>query len=119
MQNEMVFHITSHAAWELAEESGEYSSPSLQEEGFIHCSDIDQVAGSANRFFSGRQDLILLHIDKNAIEKSLRYELASEGVSFPHIYGKIPLNSVKEVEALSPDKDGRFHYPPLKDQLNA
>ena len=40
----LIFHLTHKVAWESARTVGEYSAPSLAEEGFIHCSrDIPQL----------------------------------------------------------------------------
>ena len=39
----MILHITSKSEWAAAQTRGEYSAPSLQTEGFIHCSTEDQV----------------------------------------------------------------------------
>jgi uncharacterized protein (DUF952 family) len=34
----MIYHITTNAEWQNAQTKGEYTAPSLQTEGFIHCS---------------------------------------------------------------------------------
>ena len=63
----MVLHITTYKDWEIAEEKGEYTAASLHTEGFIHCSTVKQTVDTANIFFKGRQDLILLCIDENKL----------------------------------------------------
>jgi uncharacterized protein (DUF952 family) len=42
----MIYHITSKQEWVSAQEQGEYTAPSLQTEGFIHCSTAAQVCMS-------------------------------------------------------------------------
>lgn len=104
-----ILHITTPADWQAALEVGIYRADSLESEGFIHCSTAQQMAATANRFYAGQSDLLLLHIDPQALAAELRWEMA-DGQDFPHIYGPINLDAVVEVEAFNPDADGSFHY---------
>jgi len=56
----MILHITSHKEWEKAQIAGEYNTPSLKIEGFIHCSTLKQTTDTANIFFKGQTGLALL-----------------------------------------------------------
>jgi len=106
-----IFHITLLSEWQNALEDGIYHASSLAGEGFMHCSTREQVASSANRHFSGRKGLVLLHIDPTRAESEVRYENTSGGVElFPHIYGPLNLEAVIRVETLDPFEDGLFHY---------
>lgn len=58
----MIYHITTSHAWEAAQRHGEYRAPSLETQGFIHCSDANQVVRVANAIFPGEKGLVLLHI---------------------------------------------------------
>ena len=60
---ETLLHITTQAEWEKALRTGEYTHPSLESEGFIHCSKASQILWVANRFYRGNSNLILLQID--------------------------------------------------------
>ena len=104
-----ILHITTPADWQAALEAGLYHAVSLESEGFIHCSIAQQIAATANRFYAGQSDLLLLHIDPQALAAELRWE-AADGQDFPHIYGPVNLDAVVEVEAFNPDADGSFHY---------
>jgi uncharacterized protein (DUF952 family) len=96
----LIFHIAGKAEWQPAVESGVYEPPSLATEGFIHCSTVDQVVESANRFFRGRQDLVLLSIDTERLKGAVRFEKpanpedARRRKLFPHIYGPLSLSAV-------------------------
>jgi len=109
----VVFHIAARSEWEAAVAAGTYRTGSLDTEGFIHCSTAEQVAGTANRLFAGRTDLVLLCIDVERLEAELRYEPVADppGASFPHVFGPIHLAAVFEVVALEPGPDGRFDIP--------
>jgi uncharacterized protein (DUF952 family) len=88
----IVFHITDRATWDASQASGTYRAPSLDSEGFIHCSTREQIPGTLARFFSGRQDLVLLFVDADRTGAELRWE---DG--FPHLYGHIPVSAVVDV----------------------
>ena len=104
-----IFIIASKMAWAEAQIKGDYRSPSLQDEGFIHCSLIHQVLGVAERRFRGHQDLILLSIDESMVSAPIKYE-GREGNAFPHIYGPLNLSAVVEVLPFSEGSEG-FQLP--------
>jgi len=97
----MIYHVTTGKEWKTALENGFYEAPSLSIEGFIHLSQKGQVAGVLERYYKGKQDLLLLHVDEKMVKAPLKYELApSVNEEFPHIYGVINLDAVVDVEVL-------------------
>src|SRR6185436_953026 len=114
-----IFHITKREEWERAEQEGVYQAPSLATEGFIHCSQADQVSRTANRLFSGQMGLVLLEIDTRQVKPEIRYESRDGGQEeFPHIYGALDLESVVRVLTFEPGEDGSFQLPEsIKDPL--
>jgi uncharacterized protein (DUF952 family) len=97
----LIYHLTTQHEWKQALSKGFYEAPSLAEEGFIHCSTEQQVAGVLQRYFKGRSGLVKLTIDTDKLTAPLRYELApSVQEEFPHIYGSINLDAVIATEAL-------------------
>ncbi|MBM3124864.1 MAG: DUF952 domain-containing protein [Chloroflexi bacterium] len=117
----MILHITTRAAWEQARAIGEYRAPSLETEGFIHCSTETQALAVANAFYRGQQDLVLLLIDEAGLKDPVKWEAPtgppSEGISaadsFPHVYGPINLAAVSSVLDFVPDTDGMWTSLPL------
>jgi uncharacterized protein (DUF952 family) len=109
----IIHHITTRAAWEHARQEGVYRAPSLESEGFIHCSHPRQVAAVAERLFSGRGDLVLLSIDVKILQSPVRDEPAADvqGEYFPHVYGEIELEAIVRAIEYRPDDDGRFPDP--------
>jgi len=104
-----IFHITTRAAWDEARAAGRYTADSLHSEGFIHCSQADQVAWVANTRFRGRTDLVLLHVDEAAVGAEVRRENLEGGTTlFPHIYGPLPVRAVMQVTPMTPSPDGTF-----------
>ena len=120
----MILHITTKKDWEKALSDGEYTSPSLQLEGFIHCSTLKQTTDTANVFFKGQQGLILLCIDEKKLHPKCKYEDPSGGILhnpeagnlFPHVYGPINNSAVIKVLDFPVNNEGIFVLPEeLKD----
>lgn len=97
----IIYHITTIPAWTKAVENGFYESPSLPEEGFIHCSQENQVAGVLERYFKDKTNLIKLVIDTDKLISKYIFEWSpSVQDTFPHIYGTINMNAVIDVVQL-------------------
>jgi uncharacterized protein (DUF952 family) len=116
----IILHITTQADWDAARAAGSYRPASLEREGFIHCSTPAQAVGSANKFFRGRSDLVLLCIDESRITATLRYEPPAmiggvpdprAGELFPHLHGPLDPDAVVRVVAFPCDRDGGFALP--------
>jgi uncharacterized protein (DUF952 family) len=107
----LIYHITSRDAWQQAQAIGAYRGDTLATEGFIHTSTGAQVARTANRFYHGRAGLVLLAIDPARLAAELRYEAASDGELFPHIYGALNLDAVTVAHDFMPAPDGSFTFP--------
>jgi uncharacterized protein (DUF952 family) len=91
----MIYHVVTQQLWDAAVEKGFYEAPSLQAEGFIHCSQIQQVQGVLERYYKNISDLLLLHIDEEKLTSPLKFELSpSVNESFPHVFGTINLDAV-------------------------
>ncbi len=116
----MILHITSRAEWKVAQERGEYIAPSLQTEGFIHCSTEGQVAHVANAFYRGQNDLVLLNIDETKLKPGLKWEapagppaaVISYSYLFPHIFGPIYIDAVASVLDFAADPASGTFSPP-------
>ncbi|MEM9601452.1 MAG: DUF952 domain-containing protein [Pseudomonadota bacterium] len=105
-----LLHITSVSAWRDA--GALYRAASLDSEGFIHCSTLDQVLIPANERFLGQSGLLLLVIAREVIDATLVFEDCYDtGLAFPHIYGPIPRAAVLDAVAFPPGADGRFALP--------
>ena len=117
----VIYHILPQEDWRIAIKNGRYAPSSLDIEGFIHCSEIDQVLASARAYFSGVQDLYLLCIALQNVRHQVRYENATKGdrKGFPHIYGPLNLEAVVNVSALVTDVHGDFVLPRYPQALSA
>lgn len=89
----VLYHIAVFQDWERQRSLGEYRHPSLETEGFIHCSLKEQVEGTLERFFPSRDGLVLVEIDPGKLLAEVRYENG-----YPHIYGALNLDAVVAVK---------------------
>jgi uncharacterized protein (DUF952 family) len=97
-----VLHITTPAEWEAARATGQVSPPSLEAEGFVHCSTRAQLAGTLARHFRGAGSLRVLVLDPDRLGAELRWEESRPGEVFPHLYGPLPVDAVVAVEDVTP-----------------
>ncbi|HEX4902126.1 MAG TPA: DUF952 domain-containing protein [Acidimicrobiales bacterium] len=108
-----LFHLALAPEWERARHAGSYDRStidrSLAEEGFIHCSFAEQVQATADRFYRGRGDVVLLRIDPHRLDAPVREEVApGTGQAFPHVYGPIDLVAVEAADPVPVGADGRL-----------
>ena len=105
-----IYHILPRAAWEQAGQ-GPLLAESLKTEGFIHCSNRDQVEWAANKFYAAATDLVVLVIDVAGLTSSLRDEDPGIGQTFPHVYGPIDREAIVGMETLKRGEEGRWTLP--------
>ena len=97
----VIYHVTTAGDWDAARQTGFYEHPSLTAEGFIHCSQENQVAGVLERYFEGQTNLVKLVIDTDRLTSRFVFDWSpSTQDTFPHIYGPINLDAVTEIISL-------------------
>ena len=107
----MILHITQRQHWLAARETDFYHADSLASEGYIHCSRPEQLVKTANSYYRGQQNLVLLKIDPALVAADIRYEALVSDEPFPHIYGPLNMNAVVQVLDFAPGTDGKFQFP--------
>lgn len=109
----MILHLTSQKDWLEAQEQGTYTAPSLDAQGFIHCSTEAQILRVANAFYREMPDPVVLWIDPERLNAPLRWESPNPndpltGERFPHLYGPLNLDAVVRISELKRDADGVY-----------
>ncbi|MDH3706954.1 MAG: DUF952 domain-containing protein [Acidimicrobiia bacterium] len=112
----VLLHICGTNEWAAAGPDT-YAPDAFVDDGFIHLSRPDQVERPANRFYTGRSDLVLLVIDARRLPaEALRWEPSAvpgeRGELFPHLHAPLPRAAVVDVVDFAPGDDGRFDLPP-------
>lgn len=105
-------HITYHLApreyWEAHAANSSYVPERFGDEGFIHCTDtIEEVIAVGNRYYlEDARPYLLLAVDCTLVTAPIVYE--DPGKTFPHVYGPLEVEAVREVHAVTRDAAGRF-----------
>lgn len=98
-----ILHLVVRDVWDTVE--GAYAPPSLDTEGFVHCSTPAQVERVAAERFAGRDDVLVLTIDPASLGAELRWEDShDDGELFPHVYGPIDAVAVVAVVRYDPGR---------------
>ena len=103
----MITKVITKRNWEIAKIAGEINEKSLIEERFIHCSFLEQALNVAQKHFVHEEDVLLLTIDPTLLKAETKYEPASNGQEYPHVYGVINVDAIVDVVTL-PKENGEF-----------
>ena len=103
----LLYHIATTAEWNSTGDT--YAPQSFEADGFIHCSTKDQLLAVANAWFRGRTDLLLLRIDADSEQDSVRYENLEGGAElYPHLYRRLKKAHVVDAAPFLPNAEGTF-----------
>ena len=107
-----IYHLAERAHWTAAIESGRYAQSTrgrtLEQEGFIHCSSVQQWPVVRRTFYADvREPLLLLEIDVDRLVEPPVVEVGNPatGETFPHLYAALPTSAVVRVTELLPPHD--------------
>ena len=113
-----IYHLTTRKEWKYALATGDYRTKDLDHEGFIHCSNREQLLPVAMNFFPNRRKLSILIIEPTLLTSQLKWEKSNEpppgvpaGEKFPHLYGPLNLDAVQKVLDMERDADDNFVLP--------
>lgn len=104
-------HLVAREAWDASDPDDPYRHPSLETEGFIHCTDGDAaMTATANRHYAGdAREFVVLTVDLDAAGVPWRFD--EPGVPYPHVYGPIDRRAILEVRPMPRAPDGTFRPP--------
>lgn len=105
-----IFHLVPDEEWQATSGAEAYSPPSLSKEGFIHFSEQRQLLRSAEKYFKGRDDLLIICVDASKLQAELRFDPVEQD-RFPHLYGPLNFDAVEAVVAFARGADGKFLLP--------
>ena len=97
MSNMYIYKVLTEDEWSMASKSNEIITDLDQKDGFIHCSQSDQLALTLHLFFKEQSKLILLQIDSKKFKENLLFEdanLSNRKGKFPHLYGKLNIQNI-------------------------
>jgi uncharacterized protein (DUF952 family) len=110
----VIYKICPRGLWAAAEKAGVFQgAPVDLADGYIHFSTAGQVRQTAEKYFAGMDDLLLIACEGDAFGGRLRWEPARGGDLFPHLYAPLPTDAVLWAKPLPLDGDGRHVFPEL------
>ena len=102
-----IFHLATAGDWQRAQQDGAYTTSTrgvtLEQEGFIHASRVDQWEGVRDRYYADvAEPLVLLEIDTDLLDVPWVEERPAPDVeeTFPHLYGPLNPSAVVAVTPL-------------------
>ena len=68
-------------------------------DGFVHLSTVEQVLETLNRYFVVEQKPLILILDRERLQKKLRWEIVPhrDHKSFPHLYRQLCFDDIKGI----------------------
>ncbi|WP_238546108.1 DUF952 domain-containing protein [Tumebacillus flagellatus] len=98
----VIYCLTPAPYWQQFEGKAEYLPRDYEEEGFIHATKGDDLLERVmNRVYTTYEgELLLLVIDEDRVKSEVKYEQASDGDLYPHIYGPLNTDAIVEIRQM-------------------
>lgn len=107
-----IYKICDKDLWRIAQSNGQFTGNSDdRRDGFIHMSGPDQLVATAQKHYSGRQNLVLLAVNAEKLGSALIWEASRGGDLFPHLYGDLSVSDVANVWDLPLGPTGMHQFP--------
>jgi uncharacterized protein (DUF952 family) len=98
----LIYKILLPTEWAEFESTGRFDgSPFDHSSGFIHFSSREQVGATAVRVFGQEPLLVVVAVDAHMLGECVRWEAASSGELFPHVYAALPFSAVVAVHRVA------------------
>jgi uncharacterized protein (DUF952 family) len=94
----LIYHIVLPEVWENFKDKESYEAESLATEGFIHCSFAAQLEAVLQRYYAGKERVLILTIDAEKLKSKLVEEASTNNEIYPHIYGEINRDAIVGIE---------------------
>lgn len=108
----IIYHITDQIQWAKYYSATYYLPSNYETDGFIHCSNGEQVLVVAEKYYAAASQLLLLKIDEQRVSSPVVYENLEGGEEkYPHIYGQLDKQAILGVAIFGRDAEGFFHLP--------
>ncbi|MDA9084938.1 DUF952 domain-containing protein [Candidatus Pelagibacter sp.] len=111
MELKFIYKICAKNDWLKIKKKGQYKGSKKDlEDGYIHFSGEDQVKETLIKYYSKKENLVLLKVDAFKLE-NLLWEQASDGNMFPHLYSALDVSNVVDEIEITLSDDGSHILP--------
>ena len=88
----LIYKIGPASLWHKAQDKGRFDGAPVDiTDGCVHFSTAEQADATDAKYFSGKDDLLLIAVDAKRLGDGLRFEPSRDGVPYPHVYFALPL----------------------------
>lgn len=106
----LIYKIFRGSEWADMQTNGQTDGAPIDlADGFIHFSGADTVAKTAELYFAGLDDLILVAVEADGLN-GLKWEESRGGAAFPHLFRTLRMDDVVWHKPL-PLLDGVHQFP--------
>ncbi len=98
-----IVHLVPRERFAAHDWTTPWTPPSYAEEGFLHLSFEDQVAGTLRAHFRGAGEVVVLELDPDAVNDALVLEPSRGGALFPHLYRPLAPDDVRARRTVQSD----------------
>ena len=111
----LIYQIAFDPHWRAAKKLGFYGGgETYDRDGFIHFSTAEELQTSADLYFSGMPDLLLIAVLDHKLGKALKWEKTRDNKLFPHLYGFFNITDAEWVKPLQLGANGKHKIPHLE-----
>ncbi|EGG83289.1 hypothetical protein HMPREF9477_01050 [Lachnospiraceae bacterium 2_1_46FAA] len=105
----LILHCIKEKLYEEMREDRYFGKVLLKNNPFIHCSSIEYFWRVSPHFDNEKEKLVLLVIDTDNLDVPVKWEdLEGCGREYPHIYGLVKMEAIKNVLPYLKKEDGTW-----------
>ena len=108
----LIYKICDAALWDTAVAAGEFTGAEIDLiDGYIHFSTAEQMRETAAKHFTGREGLVIIAVDPDALGEAMKWEPSRGGALFPHLYRPLKTDEAAWSKPLPVGTDGSHQFP--------
>ncbi len=108
----LIYKICDDALWKAALSAGEFTGAEIDlTDGCIHFSTAEQMRETAAKHFAGREGLVVMAVEADALGEAMKWEPSRGGALFPHLYRPLKTDEAAWSKPLPVDTDGMHLFP--------
>jgi uncharacterized protein (DUF952 family) len=97
----LIYKIAPASLWRKARDKGWFDGAPVDiARGYVHFSTAQQAEATALKYFSGKDDLLVIAADTKRLGDGLRFEPSRGGTLFPQLYSALALDAIFRAKPL-------------------
>jgi uncharacterized protein (DUF952 family) len=109
---DFIYKVASREVYDASLAAGRFlGQPVDLADGYVHFSTAAQLGETIRLYFAGLTGQVLFQVAAAPLGPALRWEASRNGALFPHLYGELPMNAVRNLAHLDVPADGGLQLP--------